>query len=146
LKKCWKIHRKNIFVLKTAFHISLVFWKYTWQPITICTCWTQKSLKFFLSWKKIILATLCPKTLDKKIRNMTIFKVDFWLTKNGYCSKIILNYNIWTFICKKMSKTWPFLVSVSLKYCAEKRLLKTHVAFFMNVTVYVNSRRNVVKK
>jgi hypothetical protein len=25
----------------------------------------------------------------------------------------------------------------SLKYCAEKRLLKTHVAFFMKVTVVV---------
>jgi hypothetical protein len=36
-----------------------------------------------------------------------------------------------------MSKTWPLLVFVILKYCAEKRLLKTHVAFFMKVTVYV---------
>jgi hypothetical protein len=43
---------------------------------------------------------------------------------------MILTYNIWTFICKKKSKTWPLLVFVSLKYCAEKRLLKTHVAFF----------------
>jgi hypothetical protein len=38
-------------------------------------------------------------------------------------------------ICKKMSKTWPLLVLVSLKYCAEKRPLKTPVAFFMKVTV-----------
>jgi hypothetical protein len=29
-----------------------------------------------------------------------------------------------------MSKTWPLLVLVSLKYWAEKRLLKTHLAFF----------------
>jgi hypothetical protein len=35
-----------------------------------------------------------------------------------------------------MSKSWPLLVFVSLKYCAEKRLLKTLVAFFMNVTVF----------
>jgi hypothetical protein len=28
------------------------------------------------------------------------------------------------------------LVFVSLKYCAEKRLLKTYVAFFMKVTVH----------
>ena len=34
-----------------------------------------------------------------------------------------------------MSKSCPFLVLASLKYCAEKRLLKTHVAFFMKVTV-----------
>jgi hypothetical protein len=33
-----------------------------------------------------------------------------------------------------MSKSWPLLVFVSLKYCAEKN---THVAFFMKVTVYV---------
>jgi hypothetical protein len=26
-----------------------------------------------------------------------------------------------------MSKTWPLLVLMALKYCAEKRLLKTHV-------------------
>jgi hypothetical protein len=29
-----------------------------------------------------------------------------------------------------MSKSWTLLVFVSLKYCVEKRLLKTHVAFF----------------
>jgi hypothetical protein len=34
-----------------------------------------------------------------------------------------------TFIVK-MSKSWPLLVFVSLKYCAKKMLLKTHVAFF----------------
>ena len=34
-----------------------------------------------------------------------------------------------------MSKTWPLLVFVSLKYCAEKRSFKTHVAFLMKVTV-----------
>jgi hypothetical protein len=36
-----------------------------------------------------------------------------------------------------MSKTWHLFVFVSLKYCSEKRLLKTHVAFFMKVTVYL---------
>jgi hypothetical protein len=35
-----------------------------------------------------------------------------------------------------MSKIWPLLVLVSLKYCAEIRLLKTDVAFFMKVRVY----------
>jgi hypothetical protein len=40
---------------------------------------------------------------------------------------------------KKMSKTWPLLVLVNIKYCAEKRLLKTHVAFFMKVTVFYDS-------
>jgi hypothetical protein len=35
-----------------------------------------------------------------------------------------------------MTKTWPLMVLVSLKYWAEKRLLKTHVAFFMKETVY----------
>jgi hypothetical protein len=39
-----------------------------------------------------------------------------------------------------MSKTWPLLVFVSLKYYAEKRLLKTHVAFFMKVTIYTVCR------
>jgi hypothetical protein len=34
-----------------------------------------------------------------------------------------------------MSKTWPLLVLVNLKYCVENRLPKTHVAFFMKVTV-----------
>ena len=34
-----------------------------------------------------------------------------------------------------MSTSWSLLVFVSLNYCAEKRLLKTHVAFFMKVTV-----------
>jgi hypothetical protein len=34
-----------------------------------------------------------------------------------------------------MSKSWPLLAFVSLKYCAENKLLKTHVAFFMTVTV-----------
>jgi hypothetical protein len=29
-----------------------------------------------------------------------------------------------------MSKSWPLLVFASLKYCAESRLLKTHVTFF----------------
>ena len=67
---------------------------------------------------------------------MTIFKANPRLVKNSYCPKVILIYNIWTFICKKMSKIWPLLVFVSLKYCAEKRLLKTHVAFFMKVTIY----------
>ena len=49
----------------------LVFlWKYTWQPMTICTCWIKKSLKFifllcFVPEKKF-LATLGPKTSDKK--------------------------------------------------------------------------------
>ena len=66
---------------------------------------------------------------------MTKFKANPRLVKCSYCPKIILTYNIWTFTYKKMSKTWALLVLVSLKYCAEKRLLKTHVAFFMKVTV-----------
>jgi hypothetical protein len=32
-------------------------------------------------------------------------------------------------------KTWLLLVLLSPKYCVEKRLLKTLVALFMNVTV-----------
>jgi hypothetical protein len=44
-----------------------------------------------------------------------------------------------------MSKSWPLLVFVSLKYCGEKRLLKTHVALFMEVTVCITpSPTNVV--
>jgi hypothetical protein len=41
-----------------------------------------------------------------------------------------------------MSKTWPLLVLVNLKYCAEKRLFKTHVAFFMKVAVHCLSHRS----
>jgi hypothetical protein len=58
--------------LNIVFSQFLVFlWKYTWQPMTICTFWIQKSLKFtffchILSRKKI-LATLGTKTSDKKI-------------------------------------------------------------------------------
>jgi hypothetical protein len=36
-----------------------------------------------------------------------------------------------------MSKIGHLFVFLSLEYCAEKRLLKTHVAFFMKVTVTV---------
>jgi hypothetical protein len=36
-----------------------------------------------------------------------------------------------------MSKNWPLLVLLGLKYYAEKRLLKTFVVFFMKVTVYL---------
>ena len=74
------------------------------------------------------------KTLHKKIRKMTIFNANFRLVYS-YCPEVILTYNIWTFICKKISKSWPLLVLVSQKYCAEERLLKTHVAFLMKVTV-----------
>jgi hypothetical protein len=52
---------------------------------------------------------------------MTIFKAIFRLVGNNYYLKIILIYNIWILIGKKMSKTWPLLVSVILKYCAEKK-------------------------
>jgi hypothetical protein len=54
--------------------------------------------------------------------------------------------NIWTFICKKISKTWPLLVMVSLKYCVENRLLKTHVAFFMKVSVNVAKGTKIIDK
>jgi hypothetical protein len=53
-----------------------------------------------------------------------------WLTHD---IRISIRDNIWTFIWKKMSKT--LLVLVSLKYCAEKMILKTHVTFFMKLTV-----------
>jgi hypothetical protein len=43
-----------------------------------------------------------------------------------------------------MLKIWPLLVLVSLKYCAEKRLLKTHVAFSMKVTVDMSDPKNGV--
>ena len=102
--------------------------------MTICTCWIQKSLKFiflscFVQEKKIPGHTR-PQNFGQKNRKMTIFKANPRIVKNSYSPKIILTYNIWTFIYKKMSKTWPLMVLVSLKYCAEKRLLKTHVAFF----------------
>jgi hypothetical protein len=64
---------------------------------------------------------------------MTISKANFRLVKNSNCPKYDLQY---LDLYLKMSKTRRLLVLVSLKYCAEKRLLKTHVAFFMKVTVY----------
>jgi hypothetical protein len=109
----------------------------------------QKSLKFNFFIKfcpgKNFLVTLGPKASDKKIQKMAIFKVNPRLVKSSYCPKLILTYNIWTSICKKMSKSVkihskicqnPLLVFVSLKYCAEKRLLKTHVAFFKTVLYF----------
>jgi hypothetical protein len=78
-----------------------------------------------------------PQNFGHKNPKMTILEANLRLLRNSYCPKIILTYNIWTFICKKMSKSWPLLVFVSLKYCGEKKLLKTHVAFFMKVTVYL---------
>jgi uncharacterized protein YydD (DUF2326 family) len=48
-----------------------------------------------------------------------------------------------------MTKSWPLLVLVSLKYCAGKRVLKTHVAFFMIVTVcekYWQNEANIAIK
>jgi hypothetical protein len=83
------------------------------------------------------------KISDKKIRKLTKFKANFMLVKIFIVQKIIQIHNIWNFIC--MSKTLPFLVLMSLKYCAEKRLLKTHVAFFfflMKVTVFCPTRDN----
>jgi hypothetical protein len=68
---------------------------------------------------------------------MTIFKTNPRLVKDSYYLKIILIYNIWTLLSKKMSKTWSLLVFVSLKYCVEKRFLKTPLRFFMKVTVYL---------
>jgi hypothetical protein len=41
-----------------------------------------------------------------------------------------------------MSKTWALLVLVNLKYCAEKKFLKTHIAFFIKVTVLEISFKN----
>jgi hypothetical protein len=81
-----------------------------------------------------------------KILDTTIvkFMANFRLPNktNSYCSKIILTNNILTFICKKMSKAWPLLVLVSLKYCAEKRLLKTHVLFFYETYCTWRCRRD----
>jgi hypothetical protein len=101
----------------------------------------KSKVYFFIMFcpRKKNLATLGLKTSDKKIWKIIIFKANPRLVKSSYCPKIILNFNIWTFICKKRSKTWPLLVLVSLKYCVEKRLLKTHVAFFMKVTVHTIS-------
>jgi hypothetical protein len=60
-------------------------------------------------------------------QKMTIFKANFRLVNSSYCPKIIyLLENV---------KNLAFIDLVSLKYCAEKRLLKTHVAFFMKVTI-----------
>jgi hypothetical protein len=41
-----------------------------------------------------------------------------------------------------MTKFWPLLVFVSLKYCAEKKLIKTRVAFFYEETVYEKSLKS----
>jgi hypothetical protein len=70
-------------------------------------------------------------------RKMSIFKANFRL--NSYCPKFI-TFNIWTFICKKMSKTWSLLVLVSLKYWAEKRFLKTHVFYESNCILFSVSK------
>jgi hypothetical protein len=119
----------------------------TLKPVTTCTFCTQKSLKFILfyhglSWN-FFPSHIRPQNFGQKYQKMTICKANPRLVKSSYCPKIRLTYNIWSFICKKMSKTWPLLAFVSLKYCTEKRLLKTHVAFSMKVTVYRKERRSV---
>jgi hypothetical protein len=87
----------------------------------------EKSKIYFLSWfvmEKYFSDHTRPKTLDKKHH----FKANFYTSKNRYCSKILLAYNMPNFICTKISKTWHLLVLVRPKYCAEKRLLKTYFA------------------
>ena len=63
---------------------------------------------------------------QKDPKKMTIFKANPRLLENSYCPKMILTYNIWTFIYKKISNSRPLLVFVSMKYCTKNRLLKTH--------------------
>ena len=73
-----------------------------------------------------------PQNFGQKIRKkwkMTIFKANPRLVKNSYCPKLILIYNISTFICKKMSKSWPLMPFASLKYCAEKGFSKLTLRF-----------------
>jgi hypothetical protein len=69
------------------------------------------------------------KTLDKKIRKMTKFKANFRIVKIILWKSYWLTIKNWTFICKKMSKSWPLLVLVSLKYFAEKSFSKCTLRF-----------------
>jgi hypothetical protein len=53
------------------------------------------------------------QNFGQKYPKMTIFKAKPRQVKSNYCPKIILVYNIWTFICKKNLKTWHLMVLVS---------------------------------
>jgi hypothetical protein len=72
--------------------------------MTICTFSIEKNQKIIFSpWftvKNIFLTRLDTKLWTKNAKND-----QFWASKDSYFLKIILAYNIWTFICKKMSKT-----------------------------------------
>jgi hypothetical protein len=95
---------------------------------------SEKSEVYFLSFfvQEILFpGHTKPQNIGQKNPKMTIFKANPRLVKSSYCPKIILTYNIWTFVYQKMSKSWPLLVFVSLKNCAKKRFLKTDVAFFL---------------
>jgi hypothetical protein len=61
---------------------------------------------------------------------MITFKANPRLVKSSSCPNFLLIYNIWTFICKKMSKYWSLLVSVSLKYCTDKKASLNSSYFF----------------
>jgi hypothetical protein len=65
-KKCWKIHRKDAFVPKTAFRISLKLYIATYNYLYSLD-W-EKSKVFFIMFcpGKKFLATIGSKTLDKK--------------------------------------------------------------------------------
>jgi hypothetical protein len=98
------------------------------------------SLFFYnsLSRKKIFGHTR-PQIFGQENPKNYLFKANLRLVKNSYCPKIKLTHNIWTSIYKKISKIWPLLLFVSLKYCVEKRLLKTHVVFFYESDCKKNS-------
>jgi hypothetical protein len=91
-----KVRLPNFPVFSVKLHGNL---------LTICTCLFRKfpSLFFYhgLSWKKNFLAILGPK-LRTKNPKMAKFKANFRLVKRSYCPKIILTYNIWTFIGKNV--------------------------------------------
>jgi hypothetical protein len=110
LKKCWKILERTLLHQKLLSVFLVFLWKYTWWPI--CTCWIRKSQKFIfyhvLSRKKI-LAILGPKTSDKKIQKMKIFKANPRLVKI-----VIVQKSYWHTIlgplfvrkCQKLGLYW----------------------------------------
>jgi hypothetical protein len=119
--------QKRLCTYFSTFFQKLVFrffqfsqWNYTKTYDYLYSLDSEKSNVYLfyhvLVRKKNFLTTLGLKTSDKKIQIMTIFMANPRLEKNNYCPKIILTYNIWTFICKKMSKTVDFCESEILRW------------------------------
>jgi hypothetical protein len=141
-----KIHRKNAFVLKNVFRISRISLKiYMSTYDYLYSLDSEKSkVYFFIMFcqGKKILATLDPRTSDKKIRKITTFKANPRIVKI-----VIVQKSYWLTLfgplsvrkCQKLGLCWFMWVwNIALK----KGFSKLTLRFFMKVTVSLTNISN----